>query len=361
VSKGSPTGEGETERYMRRLADGLDALSGADRAEVLAEIRSHLGEATEEAGGDETKALAAFGSPDEMAIHLLQERGVIVENRGLPEVPGWMRWAAVAIDAARWLVLLCLLLFVPFGVAAYAGGLVMAASWAYVAVVAAGTVWWWGWRRRRRGYVTAGMSIMGLRRVRVAGATRVVRSADVGEPRRGKGELIGSIAWAALIALVVGVFAYGAIGSVVGNSAANHQQEIQDVAQDVLDAERAVDNVYGAALKGDSASDWFASQAASAGSDLLARAASGAFDGYDIDRVQLPDYKPMPFDSDELARYSVVVVIDVTETRNNIGLLTYEYRVVKHITDLQVSGPGMAFSWTWRIEQVIRVSDSGGA
>lgn len=360
MSKRSPAAAGETERYMQRLADGLDALRPGERAEVLAEIRGHIADATVEAGGDETNALAAFGDPDEMATRILQERGMVNEDRGVRSAPAWMRWTAVGIDVGSWLVLLCFLL-VPFGVLSSVGGVATAAAWAYVAVVAAGTVWWWGWKRRRRGYTTAGMSIMGLRRVRVAGTTRLLQAADLGEPRRGQGELAGSIAWAVVILLVVAAIAYGAIAGAAQNSAANRQNEVQNVARDVLDAERAIDQVYGAALKGESAPDWFAPQAASAGAELVARHAAGGFDAYSVDSIDLPAYKPMPLDSDELAHYTQVALVDVTEIRNDTGLATYEFRVVKRITDLQVSGNAMAFSGTWRIEKVTRLSDGSGA
>ena len=79
MSRKSAATPGATELYMRRLADGLDALPAPDRAEVLAEIRSHIAEATAEAAGDQARALEAFGSPEEMATRILTERGVVKE------------------------------------------------------------------------------------------------------------------------------------------------------------------------------------------------------------------------------------------------------------------------------------------
>jgi uncharacterized membrane protein len=50
-----------SERYLQQLADGLEALGPAETSEVIAEIRSHLTEATVEANGDVAFALARFG------------------------------------------------------------------------------------------------------------------------------------------------------------------------------------------------------------------------------------------------------------------------------------------------------------
>jgi hypothetical protein len=357
VNKTSGAGSGPTEQYMQRLADGLDALPQRHRAEVLAEIRGHIADATADAGGDEATALEAFGSPDEMAIRILAERGVIAENRGLQAAPGWMRWVAVGIDAGRWLVLLAFLLALPLGVLSSSGPAFMVAAWVYVAAVAAGTIWWWVGKRRQRGYTTAGMNILGLRRVKLGGATTLVRAVDLGEPPRSKGELAGSVAWAALIAVVVGGVCYGGIAGAAQNSASNREQEVQGAAQDTLEAERVIDGIYGAALKGETVSSWFAPQAASAGADLLSRHASGEFDDYIVDSVQLPDFKVMPY-GDDLAHYVLTAVVGVTETRFGFGVAEYEYTLVKRITDFQFSRQGASSSQSyaarWQVESVAR-------
>jgi hypothetical protein len=358
VSKMSAAGSGPTEHYMRRLADGLDALPPSARAEVLAEIRGHIADATVEAGGDEAAALVAFGNPEEMATRILTERGVIAENLGLQAAPGWMRWAAVGIDAGWWLVLLVFLLAVPFGLLAYAGTVAMVAAWVYVAAVAGGTVWWWVRKRRQRGYASAGMNIMDLRRVRVRGATKLVRATDLGEPPRSKGALAGSIVWAVVIVVVVGGVCYGGIAGAVQNSASGHEQIVQDVANDTLDVERVVDGIYNAALKGEAVSSWFAPQASGAAADLLARHAAGAFDAYSVDRIEFLGYKPMPY-GDDLAGYVLTALVEVTESRGDTGQVLYQYRVVKRITDLQVSRNGastsVSYSGQWQVEEVTRL------
>jgi hypothetical protein len=361
VSKRSSLGANPTEDYMRRLADGLDALSPADRAEVLAEIRGHIVDATAEAGNDESKALAGFGLPEEMATGILRERGVIAENRGLQAAPSWMRWTALAIDIASWLVLLWLLLVVPIGVAVNVGTMAMIAAWAYVAAIAAVTVWWWGWRRRRRGHTSAGMNILGIRRVRVAGAIALVRATDLGAPRRSKGELAGSIAWTAIVALVACAMGYGLIVGLTQNSAGQRQAQVQEVAQDVVEAEQVVDQAYAAVLEGQPASDWFAPQAAAAAAELLARHGSSGFDGHNVNMVQLPDYKNMPSDTRGLERYSLSAIVDVTEIQGNVALGYWEFTVVKRITDVQVSGSATSFSWTWKIERVRLLGNESGA
>ncbi len=356
MGKRTPDTATETERYLQQLADGLDALAPADRTEVLAEIRSHIADATAESGGDEALALAGFDGPDLLATRILQERGLITEVQGLPSAPGWMRWAAVIMDATRWLLLLWVLisavLLFPFD-----GGrstLVFALAWAWVAAVLALTVWWWVRKRRQRGHITTGMNIMGLRRVRVGGNTRLVLATDLGESRRGKGELVAAGLWALMLLLVLGVFAFGLVNWARSNAETNRQQNVQQAARDVLDAERAVTGVYTAALEGTLAGDSFSPEAVSGAAELVARHASGAFDSYDIVDVQLPGYKPMPSD-DSLAGYTVEALVDVVEFHRDGGVqATYEYRVVKHITDLRTDENTVGFSWRWLIESVGR-------
>ena len=346
--------------YMRELADGLDALSPADRTDVLAEIRSHIADAAAEAGGDEAKALAGFDSPDLLATRILQERGLVAENRGLQDAPGWMRLTAVAVDAARWLVLLWFLLVVPFGVTMYAGAVVMALAWAYVAAIAAVTVWWWGWKRRRRGYVTAGMDLMGLRRVRVSGVSRLVQATDLGERPRRKAQLIWSICGAMVLLVFVASLGWGLFHTALQNSGLSDQQQTQEVARDVLEVERVVATVYAATLTNQSADDWFASQATGVEAQLVARHAAGGFDDYFVAQVQLPDYRPMPSLSDDPADYTLVALVDVTESSNGMASATYQYRVVRYVTDLQMSSNSGSYSWRWQIEGVTQTDNGDG-
>ena len=355
MSSKSTATPGATELYMRRLADGLDALPAPDRAEVLAEIRSHIAEATTESDGDEVRALEAFGSPEEMATRILTERRVVKETGGLQSAPGWMRWTALALDIAVWVVLLGLLLVVPLGVALFVGWAGEVVAWVYVAAVVGVAVWWWGWRRRRRGCSSAGMNVLGIRRVRVAGVTKLVRASDLGEPKRSKGELAGSIIWAAFLLAVLAFAGLEWFATSVQNSASHHQQEIQNVADDTLQAENVLQNAYMAALRGENASDWFAPQAVKAGTDLLARHTAGLFNEYHVDTVQWADYKPLPEGAD-LKGYVLTAVVQVSESRDGTDFVLYEYTVVERITDVQFSRHGAntttSYSGKWQVESV---------
>ncbi len=355
MSEKTPSGASETGHYLQRLADGLDALAPAERTEVLTEIRGHIADATAEAGGDEAKALAGFGAPELLAARILQERGLIAESQGLQDAPGWSRWAAVALDGGRWLVLLWILVAMPFGLFGYSGPILMAIGWLYVAAVCALAVWWWGWKRRQRGYVTAGMNIMGLRRVRVGDTVRLVRATDLGEPKRGKGELASSVAWAFVILLIVASFGFGMLRSATQNSESNHQQEIQDAVRDAREAEDAIRSVYAAALAGTASPDQFSSDLADDATQLVARHASGSLSSYHIVDVQLPGYEPLPSDGSELADYEVAAIVQVTEMgQDGVSSATYEYSIIKHITDVQQSGSAGSFSWRWVIESAGR-------
>jgi hypothetical protein len=358
VSRNSAATPGATEQYMRRLADGLDALPAPDRAEVLAEIRSHIAEATTESDGDEVRALEAFGGPEEMATRILTERGVVKETGGLQSAPGWMRWTALALDIAGWVLLLGLLLVVPLGVALYVGRVGAIVAWVYVAAIAGFAIWWWGWKRRRRGHTSAGMNVLGIRRVRVAGATRLVRATDLGDPKRSKGELAGSIIWAVFLLAVLAFAGLEWFATSVQNSASHHQQEIQNVADDTLQAENVLDNAYNAALKGENATDWFAPQAAKAEADLLARHTAGLFNEYHVDTVQWADYKPLPEGAD-LKGYVLTAVVQVSESRDGTDFVLYEYTVVERITDVQFSRQGArsttSYSGQWKVEGVKQV------
>jgi uncharacterized membrane protein len=325
-----------TERYLRELADGLEALPPADRAEVLAEVRSHLAEATSETGGEEERALAGFGEPSVLATRILQERGVLAEFSGLPDAPRSTRLAAVAIDAARWLLLLWVLLGAVFlyGAAGSPSPLTVALAWTYVAAVVAGTAWWWIRTRRQRGHVSAGMNVMGLRRVRVGEASRLVRATDIGEPKRARSELAGTVIWTLLLLLVVASLGYGLISSVRGQIETTHQQEIQAAAQDALEAEHLVTELYDATLRNEAASStWFTPEAGAAATDLTGRHNLGGFDSYSIIDVQLPDYHSAA-SADDVNGYEGVVLLDVNEFQKNtylrIGDLPLQGRAPPH-------------------------------
>jgi len=88
-----------SERYLRQLGEGLQALGPEESAEIVQEVRSHLAEATAEAGGDLDVALARFGSPDDLAKKILEERGILVENPAVPPAAGWRRAVALSFPS----------------------------------------------------------------------------------------------------------------------------------------------------------------------------------------------------------------------------------------------------------------------
>jgi uncharacterized membrane protein len=361
VSKQLMTMSGATQQYLRRLADGLDALSSSDRAEVVAEISGHIADATAEAGGDESQALAAFGNPEDLAARILAERGIIAESRGLQAAPAWMRWGALIFDAGQWLLLLVLGLAVPLAlvaVVAYSSRVIAVPAWLFVAVILGVTVWWWGWKRRRRGFTSSGMSIIGIRRVRVTGTTKLVRATDLGEPSRTKGELAGSIVWAAIVLVLLGFLLYGWAAGWAQNSTYARQQTVQSAVQDTLEAERVIDSMYKAAMKGESVYTWFGPQTAAVGTELLARYNAASFDDFNVDNVQFPDYRSMP-DGKDLAGYTLTAVIDVTEISDGSSSAAYEYTIVKRVTDVQYSRRGanstLNYSAEWRVESVTKL------
>jgi uncharacterized membrane protein len=345
----------ETERYLRQVADGLEALGQTEAGEVLAELATHIAEATAEADGDESKALAGFGSPDLLATRILQERGLLAESAGLRDAPGWMRLAAVAIDAARWLFLLWFLLGPVFfiGVAGSPSPLTMALGWVYVLAVIAGTVWWWLRTRRRRGHVTAGMRTLGLRRVRVGDATRLVRMRDIPGLRRGRLELVGSVTWALLLVAMLAFGGYGLVSSARSSAESNRQQQIQQAVDDSTQAEALVRVLYDSILQGDANRSSIAPAAMPAIDELVARHQRGLFDSYWIYRVQLPDYKlliPPVGRSRE-----VVALVEVSELQKAGGdSASYQYTVVCRLTPAQTQGNSGSFSIDWQIEAAAR-------
>ena len=349
----------ETEQYLRRVADGLEALGQTEADEVLAELATHIAEATAEAGGDESKALAGFGSPDLLAARILQERGLLAEGAGLRDAPGWMRLAAVAIDAARWLLLLWFLLGSVFfvGVAGSPSPLSLTLGWVYVLAVIAGTVWWWVRIRRQRGHVTAGMTTLGLRRVRVGDTTRLVRTRDIPGLRRGRSELVGSVVWALLFVAVLAFLSYGLFSSARSSSESNRQQEIQEAVRDAREAQGFVENVYTAITEGKSARGSFSPEAAPAADELAARYGTSlfqAYDAYSITDVELPDYASM-FSARDPSAHTVVALVDVNEVlKLGGGSATYRYTVVRRVTSAQMDGNAGTFTTEWKIEAVAR-------
>lgn len=176
--------------YLKRLAKELQALGPAETDDVVAEVRAHVQEA---AGDDEGKvrgALAQLGEPETMAAGILAERGLVPAAGEIADAPTWRRLAAWIVDI---LVPGVLLVFVvPFGVlflglALFAGGHFTgsALAWIVMGIIVGLLIVWISWlayallARSGTRRTSPGMLLMGVRRVRVLGRTRVVLARDL--------------------------------------------------------------------------------------------------------------------------------------------------------------------------------------
>jgi hypothetical protein len=293
----------KTEAYLRQLADELDALGPAETDEVLAEIRSHIAEAVSDTGGDEEAALARLGTAETLSTRILEERGVIIGSPAVPDAPALTRRLAVALDIA--VSLFIFLLALPFLAPALFFAALTDGSAGFVAVsfllLAVGAVllfsaiWRW-FRGRRPGRATIGMSVMGLRRIRVGATTRLVRSRDVpGLPQR----TLGRLGWAARLALVLlllsflGCALYGVGASVVERNRQDVDAALQAGFFYSDSAVALVSGVYANAMFGATQEDlgqWFAPTASEASAQLLDRRAGGELASYQIWSVRPLDY-----------------------------------------------------------------------
>ncbi len=323
----------DSEKFLAEFREALEVLGPVEATEVVAEIGSHLAEATTEAGGDQKAALEQFGSPTVLATRILHERGALSGEGSVREAPMWMRFTAVAIDGARWLILLWLLLgwtlFMGVPVDPSAAPVAMVLAWAYIAVVIAGTVWWWVGRRRSK--ATGGMTALGLRRVRLGDTTRVVRERDI--PGAGQSVFTrrASIVWALIVLLVFGWWIFGLVSSARDTNQSNRQAEIQMALDDSTQAITIIQGVYTALEQGQGISSWFSPGAAAGAADLTARYTTKPFDHYVVSRVEVPDYEPIQFDEDPTGR-RIDVYVTVTEFDKVGTSAGYRFKVVERVT-----------------------------
>ena len=275
------------EQFLTRLAAALEALGPAEVDEVVAEIRAHLAEATADAGGDETAALAAFGSSEALAARILEERGVVTAGSTVPEATFARRFGAAAVDGAVWLVKLQILLALA-SIPVYRYGspsqALVVAFWVCAAVLAVGMVWRLIVLWRRPGYATTGMELLGVRRIRVGNTTRIVRERDVpGGARAGR-------VWPAIVTLVAVYLLVGAGVSVAQNTGHDAVSQSATAITGASHAASAVSTAYQQALAGvpvSDAPDNFAPGAVPAYAALLRRHAAGTLLGYTIDSIEL--------------------------------------------------------------------------
>jgi hypothetical protein len=332
---------------------GLEVLGSTESQEVVAEVRSHLVEATAEADGNELAALAQFGSPEVLATRILQERGVLHESSRVREAPARLRWAALGLDVARWLLLLWILLSWIFfiGVGGSPTPLVITVSWLYTAVVVAGTVWWWGWRWRRS-QATSGMAALGLRRVRMGQASRVVRERDIPGASPSWAARGAYRIWVIIIVLLFAICTYGLVSGAAGSSRSNHDKEIQQAITDSGQASLLVQNVYAALTAGQEIRGFFAPSIAAEGDTLFQRYASHPFDYFLVDRIEMPDYRPLTLNGDSVGLQTEAYVT-VTEFYQDGNQTSYRYTVVFRMTDFEKHGNTSSWAIQHLIEEVV--------
>ena len=343
-----------SERFLQQLADGLEALGPTETSEVLAEVQSHLADAIAEAGGNESEALAHFGSPDLLAMRILEERGILRGGPAVPEARGSRRLAALVIDVALWLLLLWLFSIPVVGIAVFGSvplaGVVL--GWAVLAALVAATVWWWVKKRRERGYVTPGMHVMGLRRIRVGQTTRMVRERDIPGLARRNGARVAAVLGVLLAVLILASMSY----SIFSSRAADRQAEVQTAVWDSATGVAIVSQLYRDVMTGAQAGDLeglFAPAAIDEASSLVARRSQGLIDSYSINSVDLLVHTPQDeWDDDET--YETVVRVGVNEyARGSDEPEQFDYRVG---LNMEPQGEG-GWAGDWLIEAVEPVEE----
>jgi uncharacterized membrane protein len=338
-----------TERYLERLAEGLEALGPEEIADVIAEVRAHLAEAVADAGGDEAAVLARFGSSDALTGRILEERGVLSADSGVPEAPVLSRLLALAADAALWLATLAIMsvfLAVPIASYDHAGEpdlpIVMLA-WAALAAVVLGSAWWWVARWREPGHATMGMRLLGLRRIRLGSATRVVHQRDVpGSPRLRR-------LWPLIVTALAVLLLVPIVTSPAFDARSQTQAKIREALGDSATAQNLVTELYrsvsgGAAL--DELDGMYAPSARAALADLVERRTVGLVASYNVGEVDFGDWDTRLAMWPEPAQ-TIVVLVTVWEHGKDPASepALYRWRVV---CEMKPAG-GSTYSGEWLI------------
>jgi uncharacterized membrane protein len=330
-----------TENYLKQLASELEALGPAETDEVVAEIRAHLAEAISDAGHDEGVVFARFGSPDALAARILEERGVLASGPGIPEVPGRTRALAFAVDAAEWAVggiLVYMVLAIPIGLTAFGGwrsALPIATALVMVALPAVS----WFLRRRKPTYASTGMRLLGLRRIRVGAATRLVRERDIpGLPRQRK--LFPLFATAIAILLIV-VFGYSIAYSIADNNRSRAESKIQDAVTDTSIGMAVVSGAYQQILAGSYSPTTHDSM-----TGVIQRRTSGKVETYAIESAEIPDVQTYATEFPQRTSASVVLVTVDEFTAGSETPSVYQYRVSSQTK----SDGNQSSGGTWVIE-----------
>lgn len=345
----------EVEVFLGQLGDALEALGPDEAREAVAEVRALLHDAVSEDASDVAAALAGFGDPRTLAARILEERGVHAGPSRVPAAPRGARLGALAVDVVLWagaLVFAYSAAAVTGANAAYAGfdgAGARAAAGLFILAAAGGSVWWWASWRRGPGTPTSGLALFRLRRIRVGGETRVVRTADIPgaiRPRRG---------WPAVkLVLAAGLLAL-LLASLGQSSRAAVQGDQDSVLADTTTSVSLVTEAYRAALTGDPAAradGLFAPSAGAAFADLLGRRGSGLVDAYTVREIG-PDTQGRTFS--DLARSDggrLDIPVTVCEHAGDRETGCFRYHVECVVT---ADGLGGA-TGDWWIASVRRVS-----
>ncbi|MCL5736112.1 MAG: DUF1700 domain-containing protein [Actinobacteria bacterium] len=337
-----------SERYLRRLADALEALGPTETSEVLTEVWSHVTDAIADAGSSEEEVLARFGDPEALAARILEERGVGRGGSGAPRAEGWRRIGAVIVDAALWLALVWLFAIPLIGVSMYGlrsyGGAVIA--WVVIAAVMGVAAWWWVKKRRERGFTTIGMKAMGLRRVRLGEENRLVRERDIpGLASREGGRIV------AVIGAIIALFVLASLTySVFANQAGQREVEAREAVMSSGQAGSVITSLYrevatGAPLA--SVEGPFALPVKQAAADLLTRHSQGSVGSYTIIDMNLLEYKPYDETPDGANQTLVSVSVLEYPPGSDVGQI-YDYHVGLVV---QSQGKG-GWSGQWLIQSI---------
>ena len=349
--------------YLERLAESLEALGPAEISEVLSEIHSLLTEAIRDNHGDEQQAMARFGTPEDLAVRILEERGILSERSPVPEAPARLRIAALAIDVAVWLVA-CMLLVPVVGMivfaasSRFAGGAgfsINAIGVLLMLVTAAALGWLWFGRRRHKWYTSTGMEVVGLRTIRVGRETRVVRTRGIPGAARGKWSRAGSVVSTAIVLLILVFGLVSLVSSVIGNRAGDRETAALNAVSYSGTGVQMVSEIYREVQLGKPESDLsgeFAPGAESALKDLLTRQQGREIVSYSISSIDLTGTGLDEFSETSLADHAGVLISVSEFPEGSAEPVTYRYLVKMVVTSRTSNG----FTGEWLIESVERVS-----
>ncbi|NLO28297.1 MAG: hypothetical protein GX113_09005 [Actinobacteria bacterium] len=355
------------EMYLQQLADGIEILGPAETMEILNEIQAHVADVTAETGEDETIALAKFGTPRELAVRILEERGLLSGPAAIPPAPAWLRRSARGIDALIWVAGFLFFGLIPLVVVFWQSTtlagldpLWVVGFWLFFSGVAACSGWWSIRYRRQTERTTVGMRALGLRRVPLGEETRLVRTKDIPEqPRALRFRCLAGFSTAVAIGIlgffvfVVAVMAATAVEranrAVVNNAISNSGaafQMVESVYAEVEAGRLTGKDPYSQSVLGPGAS--------SAITDLVARRVAGRLAGHTAYLV--PDSLNYEQWADDPVNPATHVSIPVTVNEYWQGSdrpwAGYEY-VVEWVSTVTPEG----YEGRWLITSVRKVDD----